>query len=333
MTKEEHEVLATPDSKVDLIDRRVNNLSKSMNEMTDLLSKVVAMQFQSPSAPSITPKPTEKPLFTDILQQTPLKRSVLIVQSQDPSLKKVNCEHVDKIIAENSIHVDKKYENKKGETVYVCPTENDRKMLNQKIGDGLPLVKRHQPPERQPTISVANICQQYEECELQNIILHAHPSIKSLVDHGDTFSVLKVKKQLKNETKYQATIRVSNSIRKIIEGQGDRLYICSYSCKVFDQFHVKRCNHCQCLGHYKADCQAIKAPPTCGHCSKNHPSETCPERTINGFLPCCSNCSNGKFDGEKHTHSAFDRNCPSYVAEQNRLKKTITYYSQKNSQL
>ena len=330
MTQEEHVEVATSESKVDLIDKRVNNLSKSMEEMKDLLSKVVTMQVPPPSSSDNTPKPGDKPLFSEMLKQpAPLKRSVLIVQSQNPSTKKEDTDKVDRIIQENSIHIDKKYENRKGEIVYVCPTENDRKILDLKISNDLPQVTRHQPPERHPTISVANICQQYQENELQEIILQAHPTIKSLVNHGETFSVLKIKKQLRNESKYQATIRVSNSIRKIIEGQGNRLYICSYSCKVFDHFHVKRCNNCQCYGHYKADCKASQ--PSCGYCAKNHHSENCPEKTNSAFLPCCSNCTNGKFDGEKHTHTSFDRTCPSYVAEQNQLRKTISYYNQKNS--
>ena len=125
-----------------------------------------------------------------------------------------------------------------------------------------------------------------------------------------------------------ATIRVSNNIRKIIETQRDRLYIGSFSYKVFDQFHIKRCNKCQGFRHYKSECKSDIT--VCGYCSKNHPLENCSEKEHNNFLPCCKNCARGKFQDQKHSHTAFDRICPSYIAEQQVLRKTINYYSPKN---
>ena len=322
----EQDKVSTSESKVDLIDRRVNNLSQSVDEMKSLLNQIVSL-----STPTTTPEPAEAPKrvpsFSEVVEK-PLKRSVLILESKSPDDKEEDSKVLDKIISENSIHVDKRYENKKGETVVVCPTEDYIEVLNKKLSHNRPEIKTHQPPDRCPTISVANLSQQYEEHELNDLILQAHPNIKSLAESGETFLVLKVKQQIKNNTRYQATIRVSNSIRKIIEGQGDRLYICSFSCKVFDQFHVKRCNNCQGYGHYKAVCKAKQS--SCGYCSKNHHSESCPDKDVNGFLPCCSNCHKNKFDSQKHTHFAFDRSCPSYAAEQKQLRKTISYYDQKN---
>jgi hypothetical protein len=47
ITQGEHYNLATLESKVDIIDKRVNNLSKSIDEVKDLLSKVVALPVPS----------------------------------------------------------------------------------------------------------------------------------------------------------------------------------------------------------------------------------------------------------------------------------------------
>ena len=326
MTQRELVEAEKSESKVDLIDRRVNELSQSFDEMKDLLNKVVAIK--SPIQPANTPTQKTPALYSEIAQlQKPLERSVLILQSQSSDTKEVDTQKIENIIRDNSIHIDKKYENRNGELVFVCPTANDRETLNTEISQHLPEMKRHQPPQRLPTITVANISHQYSENELSEEILQAHPDIKSLHAHGETFLVLKVKKQSTNP-KYHATIRVSNNIRKIIEGHRDRLYIGSYSCKVFNHLHVKRCNNCNCYGHYKEHCKAMQ--PTCGYCSKNHHSENCTEKTVAGFLPCCPNCRNGKFDNEKHSHTAFDRTCPSYKTEQELLKKTINYYNQKN---
>ena len=321
MTRLEQKSAATAESKVDIIDKRVNDLSQSMDNMKELLLKVVDMQN--------TKTPEKLPSPADIIPEKPSYRSVLIMSSKNPENKTEDCKQVDKIIQENSIHADKRYVNKKGEIVVVCPTTADRENLVSKVTQELPELKTHQPPDRLPTISVANLTEKYSEKSLQDLILQSHPEIKTLTEQGEKFSVLKVKPQIKNSEKHQATIRVSNNIRKVIERKlGDRLYIGSFSCKVFDQFHIKRCNKCQGFGHYKSDCQSGKT--VCGYCSNNHLSESCPEKEQSNFLPCCTNCTRGKFSDQKHTHTAFDRICPSYIAEQQLLRKTINYYSSKN---
>ena len=323
MTHLEQNSAATNESKVDIIDKRVNDLSQSVESIKELLIKVVDKQntperLEKPPPPApATPVP-EKPSY----------RSVLVMSSKNPEDKDKDCQKVDKIIRENSIHADKRYVNRKGEIVVVCPSATDRENLASKVSQHLPEMQTHQPPDRLPTISVANITEELSEENLQDLILQAHPDIKSLAAEGETFSVLKVKPQIKNREKYQATIRVSNNIRKLIERQRDRLYIGSFSYKVFDQFHVKRCNKCQGFGHYKSECKSDKT--ACGYCSKNHPSENCTEKAHNNFLPCCTNCKRGKFQDQKLTHTAFDRICPSYIAEQHLLRKTINYYNPKN---
>jgi len=320
-TRSEQNSAVSAESKVDLIDRRVNNLSQSMEDMKGLLMKVVNMKT-SPTITEIASPPSPAPV-------APSYRSVLIMSSTKPENQAQDCQDVDKIIKDNAIHADKRYVNKKGEIVVVCPTTADRENLVKKVSQQLPEMKTHQPPERLPTISVANLADNYSEKDLEDLLLQAHPNIEALKSQGEIFSVLKVKPQIKNSSKNQATIRVSNNIRKIIEQQGDRLYISSFSCKVYDQFHVKRCNNCQGFGHYRSECESEKS--ICGYCSKNHPSEDCPENKTGTLIPCCINCSKGKYGDERNTHTAFDRICPAYVAEQQHLRKTINYYSSKNS--
>ena len=127
---------------------------------------------------------------------------------------------------------------------------------------------------------------------------------------------------------YQASVRVSNSIRKFIENRDNYLSIGLYRCKVYDHFYVKRCNRCQKYGHYKAQCQASK--PVCAQCSGNHDTTECPEMSKPSFQPVCVNCFNSNENSQQHTHSAADRTCPTYQLEQNKLKKSISYYAQKN---
>ena len=334
MTKHEHEKASTEETKVDILNNRVNNLSNTVNEIKSLLNTAI----NSPSSPlqpvptrSTANSPTES--WADIARK-PLKRSVLLLENKDGSSianAPVNKE-VDKLIAENKIPIDISYQSKSGAMAYVCPTEEDRKILNEKLGELIPSVKTTVPQERLPTIGIANLNSKYTDSELHDKILSSQPKIKEFIEQGEQFQVLNVRSHRKDDNKYQATIRVGTKIRHIIEVQGDKLYFNdpggNFSCPVFDRFHVKRCNKCQRFGHYISDCTETKH--TCGYCSMDHESVNCPEDP-HKYTPCCSNCKNhNKFDSDKHSHTAFDRTCRAYGVEQDKLRKSINFYNQKN---
>ena len=169
--------------------------------------------------------------------------------------------------------------------------------------------------------------------DLNDQIMQLYPEIKSLCDAGEVFSVLSVRKQrnFSNENQFfQASVRVSNSIRKLIENRGDYLSIGLYRCKVYDHFYVKRCNQCQHFGHYQAQCKASQ--PVCAHCTGNHETSGCKVKEQSSFQPSCINCKRSKLSNndQQYTHCATDRICPTYQNEQNKLKKSISYYNQKN---
>ena len=164
--------------------------------------------------------------------------------------------------------------------------------------------------------------------EFNHTIIAVNPGLRSLVEAGETFHVLSMREQkrsVQSKRLFQASVRVSPVVRKFIEKQDDYLSIGLYRCKVYDHFYIKRCNHCQQYGHYKANC---KAPtPVCGHCTGSHESESCTKKKAPDFTPSCINCKKSKNDSSMHSHSAIDRSCPTYQNEQQRLKKSIPYYN------
>ena len=104
-----------------------------------------------------------------------------------------------------------------------------------------------------PTISISNISAKLTPDQLTEAVISYHPEIKNYVDNGGVFKVLgrELRKQNKNEL-FQENVRVSNNIRKFIENNDDRVYVgFGERCKVYDHFHVKRCNNCQKYGHFK----------------------------------------------------------------------------------
>ena len=331
MTNHEKSITIRDDNKIDKIDKRVDKLSSSMDEMKKLLTQVINPQIKTSCDGHASCNKINTPVgsksFAHAVGNSELKPSTLLLKGNDNC--DVNIEAVEKVITENSIHVEKSFKSKSGSTVIICPTEKDRTNLKEKLSTNLPTVQISVPPERHPTIAIANLSKSYHEDELLNNILLAHPEISELVNNGEFFKVINMKPHQKDSSKFQATLRVSTKIRKLVESHGDRLYIGPHSFKIFDRFFVKRCNRCQKFNHYMSECKETQF--TCGHCSGNHESNTCPNQSIAGSLPCCANCKKSKVsDTHQHTHSAFDRSCPTYIAEQDKLRKSISYYHSKN---
>lgn len=328
MTNHEKSKAISDDNKIDKIDKRVDNLSSSMDEMKSLLMQVINSPAQTSSSIDIEPVIRNMPrTFSDVVQKPARKPSTLVLKSNNDS--EINIEAIEKVITENAIHIEKSFKSKSGSTVYICPTEKDRTTLKEKLSSNLPTIEASVPPERHPTIAIANLCKSYNENELLENILLAHPDISELVENGEFFKVINVKPHQKDSSKFQATLRISSKIRQSIESHGDRIYIGPHSFKIFDRFFVKRCNRCQKYNHYMSDCKETLF--TCGHCSGNHESGSCPNRDTEGTIPCCVNCKKSRHsDTDQHSHSAFDRSCPTYIAEQDKLKKSISYYHSKN---
>ena len=329
MTSFEHSQSATKEDKIDKMGSRVDNLSQNVDQIKSLLldltsksnSSSIIGNINENSSSKATAESNDITSYKNALMQNTKSRSVLIVQNN-----KASEENIDNIIIDNGIHVEKTVKKDSGNSVFVCPTQEDRDKLSAKLSEVYPEMKTKQPPDLLPTISVANLSVKYQENQLKEIILKEHRDIKFIVDQGEKFEVLAVRPQKKDSTKFQATLRTGNCIRKIIKNQGDRLYIGSSSNPVYDTFHVKRCNKCQKFNHYHSDCNANVH--TCGFCSEIHDSQSCPHKSLQNFVPKCSNCSGKGTECESHT--AFDVTCPSYKAEQEKRRKMISFYNQKN---
>ena len=121
---------------------------------------------------------------------------------------------------------------------------------------------------------------------------------------------------------FQAVIRVSEDIRKRIKTNGNRLFIGESSCPVFDRFFVKRCAQCQGFHHYVKDDGGCKKAQVCALCTGNHDTRTC--RTDEEHYKCV-NCFNANED--EFSHAAFSPDCACYIAEQDKIRKSINYYA------
>ena len=65
-----------------------------------------------------------------------------------------------------------------------------------------------------------------------------------------------------------------------------------------------------------------KKDPVCARCGQRHDTRRCTKD--DGHYKCI-NCSVSGFEDTDHMASSF--NCPAYIAEQDKLKKSIHYYT------
>lgn len=214
------------------------------------------------------------------------------------------------------------YKNNCGDTVVVCENQESKDSLlpvlqNEIDNDRFTVVT---PAERVPTITIVDMHREYSKEELLERVKSQNASKLSGVEvNGDTFKVLSIKKQVKNDKFFKAVVRVSNDVRHAIEhrGTGDRLNIGLSSCHVYDDYFVRRCNKCQKYNHWKNDCPADQ--PVCGRCGDNHDTTSCNSGTLK-----CYNCAQAKYSDTNHETSS--RECKTYKEAQSKLRSTINYY-------
>ena len=104
----------------------------------------------------------------------------------------------------------------------------------------------------------------------------------------------------------------------------DKVVIGVENCKIYDRYHIKRCNNCQGNGHYYKECPMPNIH-CCSKCTLNHPTNTCTGITSKK----CTNCSKAGIN--ESDHAAYDHNCPSL--QKNIEKKKIQNNKNLNSRM
>ena len=235
----------------------------------------------------------------------------------------VDMESIKKLVVKNSIPVSKVGVSANGNTFIHCPSTAARDKLQPLLESDLPNKTVVSLQEKLPSVSIVGITEEISKEDLVTEIRNQNSYIDDLIKQGHTLKILFMKPPSDGYHNYQVVARVSPIIRDAITTQRNKIYIGLQSCKVYDRFYVKRCNKCNCFGHYKAQCQNVSS---CGYCaSVDHESKDCPLKNSSDFTKfLCVNC---KKAGLSHVgHSAFWHNCPTYKSEQKKMQSTIPYY-------
>ena len=270
---------------------------------------------------------TNSSIWSDKTGLQKVKASLVIKNKPGDSTETDKSEELSKlkkVAIDNRIPVSRVGYDKDGNTYIDCPSVSDRNKLKPLLADDFVHKEVSVIKEKLPCISIVGIHDEVTKSNLVSQITRQNPSIEALINAGEEFHVLFVKS---HDSGYTAVARVSPKIRSTIRSERNRIFLGVTCCRVYDRFHIKRCNHCQEFGHFKDGCTN---PPCCAYCGKDHDSEQCGLKEESHDKHTCVNCKKAGLDGTGHT--AFYYKCPSYIAAQDRLKSTMPYYKSSSRQ-
>ena len=318
LTNMEKGLVQTEGQKIVGLEKKVSKMEGKLDEIVKLLKNSNSSNDQ-PKMPAQT-KPIISSLWNDKEKlrtvKAPPEKSVLVIKSSNNSERNVsNQDKVEKAIKDHNIDISESYKNKAGDIVVVCETPETRDELKNVVASTDQHIEMNSPAEKRQSITIVGLPKEYQKDEviqmlqLQNGFIKGFARNNDINNHIEIFAI----KCLKNdESKFQAFASVSSTLREGLNYFGNKVTLGLSTCKVYDQFHVKRCYNCQQFGHYKRDCPTPQSH-VCGKCSENHATNTCTSNSSK-----CINCVKEKITGNNHHTSSIK--CPCVIKQQNILK-------------
>ena len=146
-----------------------------------------------------------------------------------------------------------------------------------------------------PKISIydidSNDYNEKDSSKLKDAITEKNPVLKELIQSGNTFDILFIRKDIRRNGSSVAVVKVDPEIYKAIKSLNFQIFIDFKRCHVSDRFHVTQCYRCQKFGHMKDNCTMKGDAQICRYCTNNHDGKSCPHKG-NYTMYKCANCGN-----------------------------------------
>ena len=246
----------------------------------------------------------------------PAESVLIISKSPDSVVDRTNKDLVESTVIENKILVKKSFKSQNGNLVVVCDSAESRDVLKDQVTAANGEIEMRTPNEIRPVVSIVGLTKNYEKDEViellkQNYFLSQFAANNELQEH---IKVLTVKPLKGNQEVFQAFVRVSKVVRQGFKTYKDKVTMGITSCKIYDQYQVKRCNNCQGFGHFYKNCPNPQTN-VCAKCGENHATKNCISQTLH-----CVNCAKADLECD---HSSDDLKCPSLHHQQEKLKTNL----------
>ena len=333
-TKQETQAARNTNDHVRVLDNRVSALSSDISDIKELLNKALkppATYSAGNGQVTLNPETPPPSSNNNVWCDKERVQSLLVVQKE----ANVESTHLEKTVINHGIQVQKRYVDRKGDTVLVLPSKQARDKLKSELqSSGVSNDQLREPKQRYPTISMVGLPKTADINDkkyIQDTLLSQNPTLARCLSASSSamFDIISVKPLRMNENVKQAIIRVSDDVRYAINQSQNRLYYGMESCRVYDQLYIKRCNRCQGFGHYARECSKQVCCGICG--TGGHETHHCPHANSQDISAKyhCANCS--KAGNPDCNHAAYSSACPSYRVQQEKLRASLSYYS-KNMQ-
>ena len=212
----------------------------------------------------------------------------------------------------------KSHKNKDGNLVVVCDSVESRDELKDKVHASINNIEMKTPKEKRPAISIVGLSKKHDNQEVVDLLIKQNNFLKQfstsnkIDEHMTVFSVKPIRG---NPDVYQAFARVSQELRRGLRTYKDRVTLGLSTCRIYDQYHVKRCNNCQSFGHYFRNC-----PTPDNHFCSNCGSDQSMDCQSTNYV--CTNCVKAELHDDECKHCAHDQKCPTLLRAQEKMKKS-----------
>lgn len=308
------------------MEQNMEHINQELQEMKRLITSSVKEQPKPVNEKPIPAKrPTADKFWSDVVKlgtskAKPAESRLVINKSENPTVNRSITAAVEKTVLDNKIQVTKSFNDKDGNLVVLCGDTVTRDLLKTKVNEAQPEIEMKTPNENRPAVSIVGLSKSYEHQEVidllkqQNHFLSQFAEANKLEDHIKVFAV---KPTRSNQNIYQAFARISSVLRQGFKTFNDKVLIGLSTCKVYDQHHVKRCNNCQCFGHFYKECPTPDVP-VCANCGANHRTPEC-----EAFVDRCANCVKAGLPPNECEHKASDPGCPTLRKTQDKFRNNL----------
>ena len=287
LTKMENSMAGSDANRLNTLENNLSNINAELTEIKNLLAK----QTGKPP-PVVKQKGSENIWFNKdklaSMKAAPAE-SMLIINN----ICEADNDSVEKAIVDNAIPVTKSFKNNDGGLVLICETTDTRDKLKDIIASTNEDIQLKAVLKKKPSITIVGLNKCYTKKEITNQLVNQNQFVKhfSMANNiNEHIEIHNVKPTRSNTSVYQVFASVSEVLRKGLRNYKDKVVIGLTNCKIYDRFHIKRCNNCHGHGHYYKDCPTPNVH-SCAKCSLEHPTNTCSvtdmkSRTSNQHVQC-----------------------------------------------
>ena len=309
------------------MERNMDVICKELLEIKKLLKPTPAGAPEAQRKPQPSIKPDNvwlNPEKLATVKAKPAEALLVVKKDENPEAEKSNMKMIETAVINKRIPVNKSFKDRKGDLVVVCKTTEARDELKKQVSALNNNIEMKTPREKRPTISIVGLNENYKNEEVvdmlvqQNTFMNQFSESNNIADHINVFAV----KPLRDKPNvYQAFARISVVLREGFKSFNNKITLGLSTCKIYDQYHVKRCNNCQDLGHYFKNCPNQDVH-ICAKCGLNHSTRECTSSTRK-----CVNCTKRTLPEGECNHSADDQACPTIRKAQDDMKKHLNMHS------